>query len=167
MTNTQKTEGLEKLRTLLKGARICMLTTQDEHSNLRSRPMAMQEMETDGDLWFFTGRHTPKVDEITSDHRVNISVIHGNSYISISGTGSVVKDKEKAAELWNPAYKAWFPKGLEDPELVLLKVSMDMAEYWDNPGGMVTTVIAYAKSLATGERPKIGENGVVNSPQNH
>jgi general stress protein 26 len=158
----QKTEGLTKLRALLKGARICMLTTRDEDGNLRSRPMAMQEKEIDADLWFFTARHSPKMGEVQEDDRVNVSVVNGNAYVSISGRATQIEDRQKAEELWNPAYKLWFPKGLEDPELVLLKVTMEHAEFWDNPGGMVTTLLAYVKTLTTGERPKVGENGVVN-----
>jgi general stress protein 26 len=158
----QKTEGLTKLRTLLKGARICMLTTRDGDGNLRSRPMALQETEIDNDLWFFTAWHSPKINELEGDDRVNVSVVNGNSYISISGRAVIVEDRGKARELWSPAYKVWFPKGLEDPELALLKVSLDQAEYWDNPGGVMTMLIAYAKAMATGERPQIGENGIVN-----
>jgi general stress protein 26 len=156
-----KTDGLTKLRALLKGARTCMLTTQDWQGDLRSRPMALQETETDGDLWFFTQRDSPKMNQIQSDHRVNVSVVHGNTYISISGTAEVVLDKKKAAELWNPLYKAWFPNGLDDPELALLKVEIDQAEYWDNPAGAMTTLIAYVKSLATGHPPEVGENKTV------
>ena len=157
-----KTEGLVKLKALLKGARICMLTTRDDEGNLRSRPMAMQEKEVDGDLWFFTARHSPKMGEVQSDNRVNVSVVNGNAYISISGRATEVDDRKKTEELWSPAYKLWFSKGLEDPELVLLKVTMEHAEFWDNPGGMVTTLLAYVKTLTTGERPQVGENGVVN-----
>jgi general stress protein 26 len=130
------TEGLTKLRSLLKGARICMLTTRDEDGNLRSRPMAMQEKEADADLWFFAARHSPKMDEVHADDRVNVSIVNGNAYISISGRATEVEDRKKAEELWSPAYKVYFPKGLEDPELVLLKVSMDYAEFWDSPGGL-------------------------------
>jgi len=154
----QNTQGLSKLNALLKGARICMLTTQDEHDNLRSRPMALQEADIETDLWFFTARHSPKVNEIKGDSRVNVSIINGNTYISISGSAALVDDKRKASDLWNPAYKAWFPKGLDDPELLLLKVSIEQAEYWDNPGGMVTTLIAYVKSVATGQAASVGEN---------
>jgi general stress protein 26 len=120
-----------------------------------------KETDVDGDLWFFTGRHSPKVNEIRADSRVNVSVVNGNSYVSISGNATLVDDKRKAAELWSPAVKAWFPKGLDDPELLLLKVSIEQAEYWDNPGGMVTTLIASVKGLATGQQPKVGENKTV------
>ena len=158
---TDKNEGLKKLKALLKGVRTCMLTTRDVHDNLRSRPMALQETELDGDLWFFTARHSHKVNEISGDSRVNLAIIDGQTYISISGNAILVDDRKKAAELWSPAVKAWFPKGLDDPELLLLKVSIDQAEYWDNPAGMVTTLIAYVESLATGRQPKVGEHDTV------
>jgi len=158
---TDRNEGLTKLRKLLKGVRICMLTTRDMHDNLRARPMALQQTEIDGDLWFFTGRHSHKVDEIGGDHRVNVSVIDGNTFLSISGTAMLVDDKVKAKELWNPEVKVWFPKGLEDPELLLIKVSIEQAEYWDNPGGVVTLLIGYVGSLATGKPPKVGEHDTV------
>ena len=157
----QRTDELTKLKALLKGARTCMLTTQDWRGNLRSRPMALQEVEGDGNLWFFTQRHSPKMDEIKSDSRVNVSVIEGTTYVSISGSAQQVDDKKKAADLWNPLYKAWFPQGLEDPELMLLKVSIEQAEYWDNPGGVMTTLIAYVKGLATGPQADVGENKTV------
>jgi len=154
-------EALTKLNALLKDARFCMLTSKDLRGNLRSRPMALQQVESDGDLWFFTARHCHKVEEVKGDNRVNVGVMDGNTYISISGSAMLVDDRKKAADLWNPAYKAWFPKGLEDPELVLLKVTIEQAEYWDNPGGIVTILIGYVESLATGKQAKIGEHARV------
>ena len=32
---------------------------------------------------------------------------------------------EKIEELWKPIYKTFFPKGLEDPELALMKISVE------------------------------------------
>ncbi len=155
---------MKRLASLIKGARVCMMTTQDLEGNLRSRPMALQEAEVDGDLWFFTARHSDKGAELERDSRVNVSVINPNSYISVSGTGTLVDDKSKAAELWSAYYRAWFPKGLSDPELVLLKVSIEHAEYWDVPGGPVTTLIGFVKSFATGEEAEIGEHQVIDVP---
>ena len=151
--------NLVKLRSLLEGARIGMLTTIGEKGELCSRPMAMQELDPKGCLWFFTGMHTHTVTEIERDSRLNVSVVHGSTYVSMSGSGAVVDDAKKASELWNPLYKAWFPKGLEDPDLTLIKANVERAEYWDTPGGVVTTVIGYVKSLTTGEVAEVGEHG--------
>jgi general stress protein 26 len=70
----------------------------------------------------------------------------------------MVRDKQKAEELWNPAYKAWFPKGLDDPDLALLKVSATQAEYWDSSSSAVVHLVGFVKALATGERYHPGEN---------
>jgi general stress protein 26 len=126
---------------------VCREKPRCTERHLRSRPMALQGNRCRWRSLVFSGRHSPKVNEI--------------SYVSISGNATLVDDKRKAAELWSPAVKAWFPKGLDDPELLLLKVSIEQAEYWDNPGGMVTTLIASVKGLATGQQPKVGENKTV------
>ena len=151
--------NLVKLRSLLEGARIAMLTSIGEAGSLVSRPMALQELDASGYLWFFTGLHSNVVAEIRQDSRINVSVMNGSTYVSMSGNAVLVDDVKKASELWNPAYKTWFPKGLEDPDLTLLRFSVERAEFWDTPGGVVTNVIGYVKSLATGETADTGEHG--------
>ena len=152
---------IEKIRDLIKGIRFAMLTTVDTDGSLRSRPMATQEAEFDGELWFFTGASSPKVDEVERDHRVNVSYAapDDNTYVSVSGTARLVRDKAKAKELWNPALKAWFPEGLDDPDLALLRVRVEKAEYWDSPSSKMVQLYGLAKAVLTGKRADdIGEN---------
>ncbi|HKV09480.1 MAG TPA: pyridoxamine 5'-phosphate oxidase family protein [Thermoanaerobaculia bacterium] len=152
---------IEKIRDLIKGIRFAMLTTVDTDGSLRSRPMATQEAEFDGELWFFTGASSPKVDEVERNHRVNVSYAapDDNTYVSISGTARMVRDKAKAKELWNPALKAWFPEGLDDPDLALLCVRVEKAEYWDSPSSKMVQLYGLAKAVLTGKRADdIGEN---------
>jgi general stress protein 26 len=155
---------MKKLASLIKGAMVCMMTTHDAAGNLRSRPMALQEAEIDRELWFFTGRHTEKARDLEIDNRINVTVTNPNSYVSVSGIGTLIEDKAKAAELWHAVYRKWFPKGLADPELVLLKVSIEHAEYWDPPEGPVTTLIGFAKSFATGETEETLDHQIVDVP---
>jgi len=140
-----------------------MLTTVDTEGCLRSRPMQTQQAEFDGDLWFFTGRDTHKTDEVSRDNHVNLSYAEpgDNRYVSVSGTASLVSDQAKIKELWNPLLKAWFPKGVDDPNIVLLKVEVDKAEYWDAPSSKVVQIVGFMKALATGERYHPGENKVL------
>ena len=154
------TTALEQLREKIKGIRIAMLTTIDEDGALHSRPMATQETELDGDLWFFTGASSPKTGEIERDHRVNLSYADPDDqrYVSVSGTARLVRDRAKAKELWNPLLKAWFPKGLEDPELALLRVQVEKAEYWDSPSSKMVQLAGFLKAMATGKRYDPGEN---------
>jgi general stress protein 26 len=159
---THATDAIEQLRKKIKGVRIAMLTTVDEDGSLRSRPMATQEAELDGDLWFFTAASSPKVGEVEREHHVNLSYADPDDsrYVSVSGTAHLVRDKAKAKELWNPMLKAWLPQGLDDPELALLQVRVEKAEYWDPPSGKMVQLIGFLKAVATGERykPDPGEN---------
>lgn len=152
-------ESIEKLKSLIEDIDFGMLTTMDG-GKLRSRPMSTQEFEFDGDLWFFTSDKTHKVDEIEADNRVNVaySKPDDNVYVSVSGTATIVKDRAKIEELWNPVLKAWFPEGLDDPSLCLLKVSVEEAEYWDSPNSKLVQIAGFVKALVTGQAAKGGEN---------
>ncbi len=143
-----------KLGELIKEVKIAMLTTVTAEGSLRSRPMATQKTEFDGDLWFFTGASSPKADEIEQDSNVNLSYAspESNTYVSASGTAQVVQDKERAKELWNPIMKAWFPKGLDDPNLALLRVRVEEAEYWDFSSSTMVQIAGFVKALTTGKK---------------
>lgn len=154
-------ESIAKLAELMKDVKFAMLTTHDKDGRLRSRPMAMQQVDFDGDLWFLTGKGTEKAAEIRADQEVNLSFAKpdDHKYVSISGTASLIDDLAKAKELWSPAFRVWFPKGVDDPDLTLLKVTVEKAEYWDSPNGLLTYLGAFVKAVATGEKPvKIGEH---------
>jgi general stress protein 26 len=163
---TDNNENIKKLRELIKDIRFAMLTTVEEDGTLRSRPMATQETEFDGELWFFTNANSPKVDEVQHEQHVNVSYANPDKqkYVSISGRAQLMGDRKKIEELWNPLYKAWFPKGLDDPDLALLKVSVDQAEYWDSPSSAVVRLVGFVKALTTGKPYSGGENEKINGP---
>lgn len=151
-------DGVAKVAELMKDIKIAMLTTIDRDGKLVSRPMAVQEVEFDGDLWFIAADDQRKTDEIAADPRVNVSFGDASSWVSISGEASVLHDVAKAKELWNPMVGAWFPDGPESPGVALVKVHATGAEYWDTPGGRVATVISFAKAKLTGKPYDGGEN---------
>lgn len=156
-------EAINKIKELTEGIDFCMLTTMDS-GMLRSRPMSTQQFEFDGDLWFFTSDNTHKIDEIEKDNRVNVaySKPEDNKYLSLSGKAEVVKDRAKIEELWSPMLKAWFPGGLDDPHLCLLKIPVEQAEYWDAPSSKIVQLFGMVKALATGEEADYGENRKIN-----
>lgn len=162
--NKTREEAIEKLNDLIKDIDFAMLTTIDTDGVLRSRPMATQKAEFDGDLWFFTSDKTHKTEEIDKDSRVNLSFANPdeNAYVSVSGAAEIVKDKAKMEELWNPVLKAWFPKGLDDPTICLLKVTAEQAEYWDSPSSTLVQIAGFVKAMATGKRADGGENEKIN-----
>jgi general stress protein 26 len=152
--------AIEQLRKKLKGLDVAMMTTVENDGCLRSRPMASQALDDEGCLWFFTGASSTKADEIRHDQHVNLSYAakDDNRYVSVSGKAQIVRDRARAKELWNPIYKAWFPDGLDDANLALLRVQVEKAEYWDSPSAPVVQLAGFVKALATGKPYKPGEN---------
>jgi general stress protein 26 len=157
MADTQD-EGTRKVASLLKGERFAMLTTTDVDGTFFSRPMALQEVEFDGDLWFFTDRDSSVVAQVHHRPAVNVTVSDTSEWVSLNGTAKVVDDVEKKRELWNKVVEAWFPDGPDADHVVLLKVEAESAEYWDTPGGRVASAISLVKAKATGKPYSGGEN---------
>jgi len=152
-------EAIKKLQELTEDIDFCMLTTMDG-GYLRSRPMSTQQSELNGTLWFFTSDQTHKVEEIEKDNRVNCaySAPGNDRYVSVSGRATLSKDCAKMEELWSEVLKAWFPDGLEQKDLALLKVEIEQAEYWDTPWGKIVQLLGFVKALATGQEFNPGEN---------
>ncbi len=151
-------EDTRKVAELLKDQRFGFLTTTTPEGTLTSRPMTLQEVEFDGDLWFFAERGSHPVQHVRLSPQVNVGAGSGGSWVSLTGTATVVDDVAKKKELWNSAVEAWFPQGPEDPSVVLLKVDGTSAEYWDSPGGRLATAFSFVKAKATGRRIDGGEN---------
>lgn len=146
-------EQIKKLNTMIQNIQFTMLTTYNsKNQTMRSCPMTTQEFDTDGTLWFLTGLKCEHSDEIKENPQVNLSYAEpkDSRYVSITGHAKVYQDQEKAKELWKPVYKAWFPKGLEDPNLGILRVDISKAEFWDSPGSNLVQVLGFVKALATG-----------------
>lgn len=159
-----KGDDVKKLREIVKDLDFGMLTTVGENGELHSRPMSTNgDIEFDGDLWFFTYGRSHKVFEVQQEPKVNVSFSSPEKqrYLSMSGTAELVRDKAKIEELWRPVLKAWFPKGLDEPDIALLKVSVDRAEYWDSPGSAVAHAFSMVKALFTGEQAKLGDHAQV------
>ncbi len=151
---------LEKLKDKIKDIRIAMLTTMEADGDFHTRPMATQEMDPDGTMWFFTYDNSNKVDEIKQHERVSLSFSDPGSevYVSTTGSAEIVKDRGKIDELWSDYLKTWFPNGKDDPNIALLKVSIQAGEFWDRPGGKMVKLFEMAKGALTGDTDKSGRN---------
>jgi len=126
--------------------------------------MATAKMDEDGSLWFFTNEYSGKVEEISDKNEVLVcyASTSENSYVTINGIASLNDERSKIEELWNPSMKAWFPKGLDDKKILLIKVDPYEAEYWEGSASKIVVAFNIAKSLATGKRYDQGEHGKIN-----
>lgn len=156
METQEQVKALKDIKNKIDNVKIAMLVTEEPDGTLRSRPMGTNKMEEDGSLWFFTNEFSPKVAEVNQNHKVNISYadVDENLYVSVSGEAHLVTDKGKIDELWKPHLKAWFPEGKEDPNVALLKVIPQKAEYWDANSSKMVTAFNIAKAIISGEKHK-------------
>jgi general stress protein 26 len=140
-----------KLIELMEDNYIGMLTTTGADGGLHSVPMARQEVEPSAELWFITARDTEHVRDIEARPQIGLTFSSKDAWVSIRGTATVVDDPAKLKELWNTFAEAWLPGGPEDPNAALIKVDASRGEYWDTPGGKVTSLLSLAKTKLTGE----------------
>jgi general stress protein 26 len=162
----QRREAIHKLQALIRGVRVAMLTTIVPDGGLRSRPMETAHSRFDGDLWFFTAADSPKVAEIVGNPQVNLSYAEPEDerYVSLSGTAHLVRDPKRIEVLWDDELRPWFPQGLEDPQLALLQVSVERAEYWDAPANSMVQLGGLVKRVVTG-REAAGSHEKIEFPQ--
>ncbi|MCO7218282.1 pyridoxamine 5'-phosphate oxidase family protein [Klenkia sp. PcliD-1-E] len=136
------TENQQHIADLVTKAKVAMLTTMTADGTHVSRPMALQEAEFDGDLWFFAHEDSAKVRQLRATPSVNVSFSDDghHTWTSIAGTAQVVHDRAKAEQLYTKVLQAWFPQGLDTPGLTLIRIQADSAEYWEGP----TSTVSYA-----------------------
>lgn len=149
----------EKFADLIKDIRVAMVTTVRPDGSLHTRPLSTLKYEGGDELYFFIAIDSPKVNEVDEDMHVSVAYADNadHNYVAVAGTGVVYKDRQKSEELWTPFAKAWFPEGLDDPNLALLRVHIDRAEYWLSPG-RVAYLFGVAKASLTGKPTNMGEN---------
>ena len=154
-------EAIAKLKELAESARICMFTTFTTSRPMPSRPMALQGVDDDGTLYFFSATNSDKNAELAADHDVQLFFENNGSseYLSVYGQASISQDREKIKELWSQWAKAWFQDGPEDPKLSLVSVKPISSEYWDTKHNKMVQLLKIAASIVTGKTMDDGVEG--------
>jgi general stress protein 26 len=158
MTTTERNQGdVQHAFDLMKKITFAMLVTRDG-DKLRSRPMAATVEPEHNAIYFLTDARRHKDEEIERDHHVNLAFADPSAqkYVSVSGLATVSNDRAKIRELFSIAAKAWWDSA-DDPNIRVLQVAPDEAEYWDSPG----TIVSYVKmavAAVSGSRPDLGDN---------
>jgi general stress protein 26 len=145
---------MKELTQTIQSIKFGMLTTIGKDHKIHSRPMTTNEVEEEGYLWFFTSVKSELIKDISLEDGVQLSYAEPskNIYISINGDAEIINSKEKKVELWNPMAKAWFPKGVEDPDLVLVRVKINEAEIWDSGASRILTLAKIVKAIFNEEK---------------
>jgi general stress protein 26 len=156
-------QAITKIAEMIKDIRIAMLSTVTPEGTIHSRPMATQEAEFQGELLFLTRQESNKADEIAHDSRVTLNYVDSKNYrfVTLSGHAALSKDRVTIHELWNPLYKAWFPNGENDPQITVIRVNVDQAEYWEAPANAVIRGYELLKAAVTKGGSPVGEHQAV------
>lgn len=124
----------EKTVEIMREQRFVMLSSVTADGKIVSHPMTPQQVEDDASVWFFLGKQGGQADALAANPHVNLAFAETGSWLSVAGTVQYVEDRAKTEELWDGQVEAYFPGGLEDPNLGLVKFTADSAEYWGIPG---------------------------------
>lgn len=152
MTNSYTNEEKrEILMDILEDNDTILFTTESASGKLVTRPMSFQDLEFDGDIWLMTKKDTAKYDEILRNPNVNIGVFD-KSYASISGVAEIVEDDKLKEKYWNDFYEKLFDTEYDDPDLVMIKVNAQTAEYWETSN--------FTKSVANFFKQVVGDEDV-------
>ena len=136
-----------------------MLITHVQPSGWHARPMALAQVDGRGDVWFITGEDSAKIREIEADASVLVVCQDGwTSCVTVEGRAELVRDHLQIRAVWKPGFKIWFPQGADDPNIVLIHVIAEHAEYWDNTGmNHFTYLYESLKALAHDTTPTVKE----------
>jgi len=159
------TDAEQHLWPLIKGIKFAMFTTHHSNGHLHSRPMTTQNKTMlDDKLWFFMSAKGDTVQELIQQPQVNIGYADTgkDAFVSVSGSAEVVDDKTQREALWTKFAQAWFPGGVDDPDLALVRVTVSHAHYWNVTENKLTQLFVMAKAVFSGEKPdSLGESGEV------
>ena len=156
----ERESAIAALTEMIDGISVFMLTARLADGSLRSLPMARARAPFDGTVYLFADPTAATVAELLAHPQVSLS--HADvpqcRYVSLSGVAEAVDDRELARSLWNPDYREWLPRGLQDPLHGLFRVTVQHAEYWDAAHSAMRQIGGIMKGLFTGNRPAVGDH---------
>lgn len=162
--NLKEREGVEKLKELVNEISVCLFCTNLKiDDGATCRPMTANEVDDEGNLWFFSGIDSDKNREIKDDKHVQLFFSHPgkNSYLVVNGEAEITTNQSKIEELWSPIVKIWFKEGKHDPNISILKVVPKNAYYWDVEGSKMINFFKMVASVATGTSFINGTEGTI------
>lgn len=162
--NLHANEAVKKLQDMVSDIRTCVMITSGKTGARASRPMAAVDTDHMGNIWFFTSIQSNKVKDIELDHFVQLVFAHPgkDSYLDVRGRANVITDQASIKDKWNPMIKAWFPGGVDDPEICLLQIKTDEVHYWDTENSKMVQVLKAAVSIVAGKPLVEGVHGELN-----
>lgn len=125
--------AVNQMRTMAMSSNVCMIITVDAEGNRNNRPMGAVRIDDDGGCWFFASKSSGKLKDLAVNNK--IQVVFANTatedYMEIHGQGEVICDEHELTDKWSPMVNQWFPNGVKDPEVCLVRIEVSNVFYWD------------------------------------
>ncbi|HXE77062.1 MAG TPA: pyridoxamine 5'-phosphate oxidase family protein [Rhodanobacter sp.] len=152
---------LHQLGELIAPLEVAMLTTRTADGSLVSRPLQTLKLDDNGELLFFTSIKSHKVDELTADPTVNLAYADPSEqcYVSVRGRARMDRDEDTIDELWSPGQKIFFPDGKDDANLMVLRIRVQDANYWEAAGNLVARAFDFARGMLDDKPSDLGGHG--------
>jgi general stress protein 26 len=167
---SERTRCIQKIGELIDNVQIAMLTTVRRDGRLVSRPLRTIETAKpfNGELWFFVRASSHKADEVEAQPHVNLAYASPdrNTYVSVSGRAKIVESRAKIAELWSPAMTLYFD-GPNDRDMVLMRIEVEGAEFWDGPSGWLGQALDLAGGVITGKASPLSDHRAIDLQRGH
>jgi general stress protein 26 len=147
-------EAIEKMREIIDKAQTCFFCTSSTNGTpMAVRPMSVQQLDDEGNLWFLSANDSHTNSEIATDNTVQLlfQASAHSGFLTIDGKATISTDKQKIKELWEPVIKTWFTGGVDDPRITVIKVIPQTGYYWDNKHGNMVAGIKMLIGAATGK----------------
>jgi general stress protein 26 len=154
--------AIHKIKSLVNTTKSCFFCTSIAvDGSTAARPMTVQKVDAEGNLWFLSARDTHKDEELKINPRVRLyfqGAAHSD-FLEINGYATASQDRAKIDELWQPIMKNWFTEGREDPRISVIKVTAVDGYYWETKHGFAMTGIKMLIGAVTGKTTDVGHEG--------
>ena len=151
--NLVSQQAIKKVKEMAMEVDIAMFCTKLSAKPFNVCPMSTQQVEDDGTIWFFSGKDSDHNKDIKTDPYVQLlysSKVGDSDHLSVYGRAEITFDRAKAEELFTPMIKVWFPEGVDDPNLTMIRFTPESGYYWDTKHGKMVAFAKMAASVVTG-----------------
>lgn len=152
--NLEKADGILQLKKMVEEVKFCFFITDLKNKKgTSSTIMTAQQVDDEGNIWFFSGADSDRNKDIKAHKKVQLYFAspEKNAYLAVNATATIVMDKAKIKELWSPLVAVWFKDGMEDQNISLIKATTKKANYWDSDGGKMINFFKMIASAITGK----------------
>lgn len=159
-TNLIGKQAIDKIRELVEHARTAIMLTALDERPIAARPMAIQKIDDQGQLYFFSHRDSEKNIQIEIDHEMQIIVNNESKseYLSLHGYAEVFRDQAIIDELYSIFANTWF-EGKDDPNLTIIRFRPENGFYWDTRHGAIVQLAGIFIGAITGRQTDDGISG--------